>query len=274
MVALVFLLLLSCSKEEEKIEGAEIQTTTVVEKISELDLGYQNLEEGKKHNELLDIILTNWSIDQNDEASIVKEIKRILKEHTEEFAIANNFEYEEFIKNVDFDIESMRVVDNMSIDHLKKIGYSARLAQKTVQFYNEFISLNGTENVAELQEAFLSHYQENVSDLSKDDQIYFGMMIDIAVHSTYFWYPKERGGMNKLAEFSGDTSQIYAKANIWPGWGRVFLADCIGAVTGGVSSVISSGGATAIPNPGLGGLPTASAVAIITGAGASAGKAI
>lgn len=47
------------------------------------------------------------------------------------------------------------------------------------------------------------------------------------------------------------------------------MADATGMLSGVAANIVATGGAGAIPNPALGGMPTAGAVGLITGAGAS-----
>lgn len=258
----------SCSKDNYNTP-TDSKFESIYEK--EQELGLANFEEGQKHNELLDIIVSNWSIKETtDNQSIINEIDRILKENTEEFADVNGFEYEEFSTLTEYNKELLEVVEKLPNQrYLVQLGFSYQLAQKVNEFYNAFINLDGVQNVEKVQAKMLSFYNRNATDLSREDQRHFGAFIDVAMSSLEFWYPRSNGGLGKLANFRKTPS--IAKA--WPGWGRVILADAIGTLSVAVTSVIQSGGTSALPNPALGGLPTASALGLVGGATASAYKA-
>lgn len=57
-------------------------------------------------------------------------------------------------------------------------------------------------------------------------------------------------------------------------WKSIILSDAIGILGGAIASVVDSGGASALPNPLLGGVPTASVVGLVVGATASVTAAV
>jgi len=94
----------------------------------------------------------------------------------------------------------------------------------------------------------------------------------VARHSAKLWYPEELGGEYGIQYFDDEgyvpTHPIIEERN-GINWGSVIISDAIGGIGGALTSLINTGGATAIPNPLLGGVPTAGAVAVAAGVTAS-----
>lgn len=55
---------------------------------------------------------------------------------------------------------------------------------------------------------------------------------------------------------------------------KYFMIDAAGATTAAATSLVASGGLSAAPNPALGGVPTAGAIAVIGGIGSSGGSVL
>ncbi|NBC07358.1 MAG: hypothetical protein GVY26_09215 [Bacteroidetes bacterium] len=60
------------------------------------DIGYQEIEEGSMHNQLVLLMVENWSICSDDAVDIADEMKRILNGYSKNVVEANNMDFEEF----------------------------------------------------------------------------------------------------------------------------------------------------------------------------------
>lgn len=276
------LLLFACSKEENPIDvNSNIQESAVAFNCDPGDIGYLSLNEGEMHNQLVDLIIQNWTICSNDIGAISAEINRILNNDAQAIVEQNNMDYNEF-KNV---LNSMKLDESMTDfrtpgfninAYLSTLTPSSTLNSKLVGISN-IVDQGSGGTVASIQNSLCNYYAANHGDLSKDENLHFGAMTDVAMASTEFWSDHKSGGLNKFNSFAGIRSQLCSTNNTqpraWP-WSRIILADAAGLVAGAASAVAASGGAAAIPNPALGGLPTASLVGLIQGAGQSATAAI
>lgn len=261
----VIITLYSCNENQE--------LNTNPDAASKAALEAQNHQIGQKHNELADIVIANWSIESDDSESVAKEINRILRTETAEFCAKYDMSPKAFSNLVSDDVSYETIKDDiLSPRYWVGQGASSVLAEKMVLFAEAFWDADGTEVVEDLQIAMISHRDENIGELKGQDAVIYQMAVDVAINSVLFWYPVEQGGMGRAEQFrNGETS---GRAEAWPGWGAIFLADTVGIATGAIGSVTATGGASALPNPLLGGVPTASAVGLVTGVGASIGKAI
>ncbi len=124
------------------------------------------------------------------------------------------------------------------------------------------------------------------------DKVHFGIFVDVMISSAVFWSPIELGGYNGRDIYMNVienncqisvNSTVVDSRGIWGSFkewamstaaGEFVLSDAAGAVTGCAVSLVQTGGATAIPNPAFGGIPTAGVVGVIAGAGASINSAI
>jgi len=263
----IVILAVSCSKEDN------------IQKIdTDVDLGFIGLNEGQLHNELLEILMNNWTISDKDETSIVSEVHRILISNTTEFSKSNNFDHTEFLNQANAcDENTIKSQENILQEgYLASIGISPTLQAEIDNFVKTFYNISGSEHVEDIKEMLLEHYYSHIGKLSNEDKLLFGTMIDVAIHSAKFWFPVEQGGQNKYVEFKKKLSIIRNgnDLDLRGFWSDIILADAAGAVTTAAISLVNSGGLTAIPNPALGGIPTAGVVAVIGGAGASIAKAI
>lgn len=97
---------------------------------------------------------------------------------------------------------------------------------------------------------------------SNEVDLYF-YYLAVIKHSAKYWLPTSlggEGGSDGITPAGGSARII---------WGQVIGADAIGVLSGAAANLIATGGAGAIPNPLLGGVPTAGAVGVVVGAGAS-----
>jgi len=117
------------------------------------------------------------------------------------------------------------------------------------------------------------------SVVSAKDKYLFDIFIDVVNKSAYFWLPVSDGGLggeNKWLEMEEILCPNFNELQVrdWPIKLKPFkfmMADATGLLTSASVSVVATGGLSAVPNPLLGGLPTASVVGLIGGAGASVG---
>ena len=107
-------------------------------------------------------------------------------------------------------------------------------------------------------------------NLNPEELVIIFSAASIAKSSMQLWYPQEKGGEGGLSYLPH--SEIAQLRGI--NWGKIILSDYVGIVTGATAAVVATGGAAAIPNPALGGLPPASVIGLIEGAGMSLGAAI
>ena len=242
------------------------------------ELGYASFNEGIFHNELVDLAINHWGICSDDPVDITNEYVRILIDHGQSLVEKHNLDFEEF-KSVLNRNEIVSVLENMdnysikTLEYWNELGFSSNLASKCLNFTNVVIG----EDVSEMKNAINNFYHTNKSSLNKDDLIKFGMMVDVANHSAEFWLATEAGGENRFFDFYNIRSNVCEEepinqTNSW--WSDIILADAVGAVTGAAANIGATAGAGALPNPALGGLPTAGVVGAISGAGASIAKAI
>lgn len=246
------------------------------------DLGFEKIEEGKMHNYLMQFIVSNWSICSKDSIGMSNEYKRILFSKSNEICAKYNFnisEYEKIVESIDygniysivnnFDVEPENIVNNLIISDVLK----AKLNQ-----LNEIINtISNTENVEQIQNSILIFYINNQFDLNNLELKLFGAYVDVAMHSTKFWLPIYAGGENKLSElFSHLEGNCRSNNNQLRKihWGKLICIDALTTVSTAALSIVNSGGGAALPNPLLGGLPTAGLAGVIGGIAGSGTYAI
>lgn len=261
------ILAVSCSKEES------------IQRIhEEIDLGFSGIDEGQLHNDLLSLLIDHWTQAESDEVSIVEEAHRILNSNTYEFSKNNNFDYAAFLKETN-SCNPTTIKGNINIvreGYLTSIGVSADLKNEIDEFVKSLNSISGSEHVSYIKNMLLDRYLKQVENLNEEDRVLFGTMVDVAIHSAEFWLPSEQGGQNQFAAFKNKLRNLRGPNSIELRgfWSDLILADAAGALTAAAISLVNTGGASAIPNPALGGIPTAGVIAVIGGAGASITKAI
>lgn len=261
------ILAVSCSKEES------------IQRINEeIDLGFSGIDEGQLHNDLLSLFIDNWTQAESDETSILEEVHRILNSNVYEFSKNNNFDYAEFLKEAN-SCNPTTIKGDVNIvkeGYLTSIDISSDLKIEIDEFVKSLNSISGSEHVSYIKNMLLGRYLKQVKNLNEKDRALFGTMVDVAIHSAEFWLPSEQGGQNKFADFKNKLRTLREPNSIeFRGfWSDLILADAAGALTAAAISLVNSGGASAIPNPAFGGIPTAGVIAVIGGAGASITKAI
>lgn len=278
--------LFSCMKNDGISDSnSQVQVMYRESNLNLGDIGYLHLNEGELHNQFAVLIIENWAICSNDPDDIANEIKRILNDYAQVIVQENNMDYGEF-KNILQSIDFSRVVDESNSSSLGKSNYwdaynfsstiKAKLAGLLSLIENiEFddVTSNPSLTCQYYENIIRNYYEENKGNLSTQELIYFGAMFDVAIHSLRLWSDSEFGGENKYLAFRQviDKNCNYNVVHLRKiNWGKVFGIDAVMTVAGAMTSVINSGGATAVPNPALGGIPTAGVVGVITGVAGSA----
>lgn len=185
------------------------------------------------------------------------------------------------------------------VDGLKISGSLRKFLHELIELFSRSLPIYQFESI------LLLLGNNAAKNLQQNDLIIFLCSISVAKYSARLWCPENLGGEDAFRylknnpsnwnsiqndvtiSLTASTPVKYSTTLSFPGgtgsgisyrkrwnWGKIVLADALGVVSGAVSSVISSGGASALPNPALGGLPTAGAVGLVSGASASGGSAI
>lgn len=151
----------------------------------------------------------------------------------------------------------------------------------STQFFKEIESMETfmktNPNVMQVWEKVatkVNSANETISD--ETERMYYYHFLSVIKYSSKLWMTSEQGGENGLSliKFSlGSDSSGDSLLRRAPGW-KIFMIDAVGCVGSAASSVAATGGASAVPNPLFGGLPTASVVGVIMGATASTTFAI
>ena len=112
--------------------------------------------------------------------------------------------------------------------------------------------------------------------LTDNDLATFYSAAVIAKHSYLLWAPVAKGGMYWQDRMCTDGigNRPGANRNGDGCWSRIILTDVTGLVSSATAAVVTTSGWAVLPNPALGGLPTASVAGVILGAGASINTAI
>ncbi len=264
-MSLMIMAFFSCMDEEKSVTTPELQTKAQSEAAS-----YQI---GQKHNELADIIINHWSIEETDPESIKNEIDRILQTETGEFCARYGISQKAFNNQIDPEQTYETIKDDIiRATYWEGLGASEVLAEKMVLFVETFGDADGSEEVSDLQAAIIDHKNHHASDLSGTELDIYLQSMDVAIHSVEFWYPVDQGGMGRYDQFGGGATA--GRLEAWPGFGKIFTADVVGVAQGAIGAVVATEGAAAAPNPAFGGLPTASVVGLVMGVGSSIKKAI
>ena len=269
-------MLFSCnyeSKESLSLQTSESASTPC----SNGDIGFSGLNEGAFHNQLVGLIVENWSICSKEPSAISAEMKRILINKGRNVVEANNMNFEEF-KSVLNTIDLTAVAVNSSLPletYIEGLSVSRGLKSKIKDFVLFVEALDPAQSVSINQNLICNYYQQNSPELSADDLILYGAMVDVTSHSIECWVGTSTGGQNKYAEFQILLNNLCGNSfqRAW-GWGKLFATDGIAMLAGAANSVIASGGTSAIPNPLFGGVPTAGVIGVVSGAAASATYAV
>jgi len=247
------------------------------------DIGYQGMNDGQIHNDLVHLIISEYNICSSDPEDIASEIERIFTDSST--AIVNLIEgydwnYSRF-KNLVLDSVDIYAIVTDTVGLVNKID-SLNFSSGTDSVFKGFVNLvfgiNDTSAVYDAQQLMCEYYDDHVGSLNSSDQVQFGMMVDVARNSCELWLPTSLGGQNKYAEFQSILNSLcFNNSNIeprWWDWGAIIGVDYVSAIGAVATSLVASGGAFAIPNPAFGGIPTAGVIGLIGGAVGSIGKAM
>ena len=276
-LCLFLLLILSC-KKERIYDGTENYNNG---RSTCNDIGFVGMDEGKLHNELVVLIVDNWTSCSSNQDTVLAEIKDILLNESQSIVEDFNINYDTFkhVLTTYWDNMAFFDWDDDPINFVDSVSLSVDLESKTlaladtIQLYSD-----NDESVSVSKTAFCDYYDYNYSALSDTNDLkIFGGMADLAMNSVKLWLPTADGGDNLYDDFEDDYS-ILCSANFenadprgW--WGSIILADAIGVVTG-AAGALAVNPLLALPNPATGGIPIAGIVGVINGAGNSATAAI
>lgn len=215
-------------------------------------------EVGVMHNKALKHALENAPVDlpKNEARKFAhSQLKISLPEaykafEDAEFPVDQNFERVLVSSNPDF-ISYFEENPNLSIPLKKYLIEMSEVILADLPIKEVNTQLNKLEDAAE-------------KELTIEDLSVLFSSTSVAKYSTQFWYPESRGGEYGI-KYLGRKNLELRKIN----WGKVILSDAAGVVVAAAGSVATSGGLTALPNPVLGGLPTASLWGVFGGASAS-----
>ncbi len=154
--------------------------------------------------------------------------------------------------------------------HISSLSFSTALTPILIGLVNLMEGLDYSQQISVIQDAICNYYEQNKTGLNQDDLVYFGAMVDVATYSTELWMGSTYGGLNKYSEFQNILDNLCNGSVQYRGfWSNIILSDAAGMLTGVAGSLVATGGGSALPNPFLGGMPTAGAVGLVVGAGAN-----
>lgn len=240
------------------------------------DIGFLSLEEGRFHNELLSILIQEWSECDFSASSVNAEIKRILSADAEEVVEDHDMDYGAFVSFLDsINLSSLTALSAGSINFYTQVD-SMNLSNTISDALKDGIEMiegiSPTATVSEVQDSLCNFYYSKIGALDSVGILYLGSFIDVASHSVEFWLPTSLGGDNKFSEFRGNLNTL-CRENVEeraPFWARIVLSDAIGVVaTAAITLSTPGGAATLVPNPAFGGVPSIAVIGLIGGVSAS-----
>jgi hypothetical protein len=157
-------------------------------------------------------------------------------------------------------------------EYLKaQIAYS-RSAQfnNKVDIVKNFLDTN--PNVGSINSFMETLAGEASSSIPANELDLYYYFLATVKYSAQLWLPQNMGGEYAITMIPGFGSSNGGGTVSAINWGKVLCADALGCVTAAASSLVASGGASAIPNPLFGGIPTAGVIGAIGGVGGSAGS--
>ncbi|MBK8502553.1 MAG: hypothetical protein IPL46_10245 [Saprospiraceae bacterium] len=256
----IFAFLISCTKESHTPVKSNRYT-------------FEKIDEGHIHNDLVKIIIGQVAEYPRNQA----EIEELLGRSKQPMAKYLSSELNVPVKEI-FDV--MESIDlNLVIDihtsndfNIKSILENAQLSPELTNSLTALVDLYfATEklSVTSLDQVSMEYLKN--SQLQPEDRHLLEATTNVLMASANLWLPFEQGGEGLYEQLNRKKPNFSAR---YLGLYGILLADAVGVVGGAAGSVAASGGAAALPNPLLGGLPTASLVGVISGATASITKAI
>ena len=196
----------------------------------------------------LDIILERWSFNDRNELLLA------LNEANLDIVTFNSMTYNDYWR-----------------ENLENLGFPDNLTNVVSNYDNLLYQQSNDISYSEVYDLTCAFYEENLSNLNNETEQYlFELFIDVAINSAEFWMNEENGGQNGVVDGRKinklcQGEQDYSNNNRFA-W---VLHDATGALAGALAAGATTGGAAFVPNPLLGGIPTAGVVGAITGAAAS-----
>lgn len=266
------LLLSSCSKDSDNLKPIK----------NVLD----PTEIGAYHNYIAKYIVDNSNFDDVNHSD--SEIKDILFTGKSEISAYFGFDEVEYVKIInEIDFSNLKDVYQKEKIDLKAIAIKNQLSSELIAEINEFeiylYSIDYQSIYDNSPNDLVDVIQDKIEKFSSEGKMnknignQYKDFIRVAKSSVELWFPKELGGLgyNEILTAKISNKRIDLRKNWFTRWvdsnafGKFIISDAVGAVAGVATSLVSSGGATAIPNPALGGIPTAGVVGIISGASTS-----
>jgi hypothetical protein len=271
---------LSCERQELRDIPIESQMMLEAQMASDLsfaktkDLGIENLDEGEFHNYLINLWLNKLSKCPKDINLNKEELKNILILNAETISRDWNFNQDEFLRLVNlcnFDqITSSRYDENFWLHSIKNSELSQTLKDIITDFNENLVFPIDKLSVFESNIKIVNFYLINSTKLNNNEVFLFEHFIDVALSSNVLWKSTEAGGLNM--KFIGDqVTNRLCKDYVSKEWKpyQSIMADATGILSGAAANLVATGGACAIPNPLLGGMPSSSVVGLIVGVSAS-----
>jgi hypothetical protein len=268
---LASIILYGCSNESLMTENHQIETHCELG-----DIGLPQVQEGDVHNQMVDLLITEWSICRGSAEEVSAEIKRILSSFADQLYIIDGLNTDEFKRLVDSTDLSWSISMHLGANtpdfkgHIDTLDMSEALKVRLRGLVDLVEQADVETGAFHIQILICQYYEAHKAGLSTSDLALFGAAIDVASASCVFWLDSELGGQGNLARLQQTVGGLCGQLQFRrPKWSKIFLSDCLGIASGAIGSVITSGGLSALPNPALGGLPSASAAGLINGAATS-----
>lgn len=238
---------------------------------------------GKMHNEALKFVLENTTqLPTNKE--IPEHVHRLVKEFLpRDYSIFEN-NRKQMSEEVELMITAQKKVD--AFEYIKTLKISKELKHLLNQMMN---TINQGMPLNSLQEELSKLENSGIQTLNDGELTILLSSTSVAKYSAKFWYPASLGGEGGIKYLKiqpkqsfgdydygveTDPEETLEERRIRLNWAKIIGVDAISVVGAAAMSIVESGGASAIPNPLLGGMPTAGAIGLIGGAVGSAAEVI
>lgn len=275
-IAFILVAFWGCMKSNSSFsEGNDIVASTVGCEITSFEIN--NLHIGLEHNNLCDFILSriDCSHFEGNTDSVIFSL--FVNNDT---LICNNYgwnlsEYNLLINDLQGSINTNTYFDSNFVLSITQPHPFVDSFQIYVNYFTQFMNtVDFDQNVSDVHQSIcVFNNSLDKSSFNSLDSFVFNMMIDVAYSSSIFWMPVDLGGENKYHNlnnwYNSNCDDLQLSAILRFDWGKLISIDAVSLLTAAAGSVIHSGGATALPNPAFGGLPTASVYGLVIGAGSS-----
>lgn len=222
---------------------------------------------GQEHNRVIKLVFNELDLTENDKIGsssyIHNRIKMAIPTEFNEYQktnISDKFHFHKMIASGNIPTNDEFLNDICNSELLKKLIRDLVLAVS-----------EGNQNISELNNKITEIEKIGIKNLDEADLHILLSATSIGMYSSKLWYPESLGGEEYFKEIILSNRLNTSLRGI--NWGKLAGHDVIGAVAGAAGALIASGGAAAVPNPLLGGMPTAGAYALVSGGFASAHSA-